>query len=156
MNDIELIPHSKMKKSTGSFVIVVKNGSIDGIRSKLFDQNSFVAGIVDLTIALHRGNRTYTFFGRDVETESKLVLLNIWKNENFMWPEKSIFPKGRLQNLRGKRLRATSFEYEPFIYKENNTYKGYEVTKFKSLQSCFYFPSSIFMIRFNYLMTWPK
>ena len=91
MNDIELIPHSKMKKSTGSFVIVVKNGSIDGIRSKLFDQNSFVAGIVDLTIALHRGNRTYTFFGRDVETESKLVLLNIWKNENFMWPEKSIF-----------------------------------------------------------------
>ena len=127
LNDIELIPHSKMKKSTGSFVIVVENESIVNIRAKLFEKNSFVTGIVDLTIALHRGNGTYSFFGRDVETESKLVLLNIWRRGEFMWPKRSIFPKGRLQNLRGKKLRATSFEYEPFIYKENNTYNGYEV-----------------------------
>ena len=118
--------HSAMKKSTKSYVIIAKNGSLNEIQSILFDKNHFLQEVVDLTIALHRGNHTYSFFGRDVETESKIVLLNIWKHGHFMW-ERDILPKNRLQNLQHKQLRATSFVYEPFIYKENNTYVGYEV-----------------------------
>ena len=118
--------HSAMKKSTKSYVIIVENGSLNEIQSILFDKNHFLQEVVDLTIALHRGNHTYSFFGRDVETESKIVLLNIWKHGHFMW-ERDILPKNRLQNLQHKQLRATSFVYEPFIYKENNTYVGYEV-----------------------------
>ena len=118
--------HSAMKKSTKSYVIIAKNGSLNEIQSILFDKNHFLQEVVDLTIALHRGNHTYSFFGRDVETESKIVFLNIWKHGHFMW-ERDILPKNRLQNLQHKQLRATSFVYEPFIYKENNTYVGYEV-----------------------------
>ena len=118
--------HSAMKKSTKSYVIIAKNGSLNEIQSILFDKNHFLQEVVDLTIALHRGNHTYSFFGRDVETESKIILLNIWKHGHFMW-ERDILPKNRLQNLQHKQLRATSFVYEPFIYKENNTYVGYEV-----------------------------
>ena len=123
--------HSAMKKSTKSYVIIVENGSLNEIRSILFDRNNFLQEVVDLTIALHRGNHTYSFFGRDVETESKIVLLNIWKHGSFMW-ERNILPQNRLQNLQHKQLRATSFEYEPFIYKENNTYVGYEVIELKN------------------------
>ena len=118
--------HSAMKKSTKSYVIIAENGSVNEIQSILFDRNHFLQEVVDLTIALHRGNHTYSFFGRDVETESKIVFLNIWKHGHFMW-ERDILPKNRLQNLQHKQLRATSFVYEPFIYKENNTYVGYEV-----------------------------
>ena len=118
--------HAVLKKSTRSYIIIVENGSLKEIQSVLFNKDSFLQGVVDLTIALHRGNHTYSFFGRDVETESKIILLNIWKNGHFMW-ERNILPKNRLQNLQHKQLRATSFVYEPFIYKENNTYVGYEV-----------------------------
>ena len=118
--------HSAMKKSTKSYVIIAENGSLNEIQSILFDKNHFLQEVVDLTIALHRGNHTYSFFGRDVETESKIILLNIWKHGHFMW-ERDILPKNRLQNLQHKQLRATSFVYEPFIYRENNTYVGYEV-----------------------------
>ena len=118
--------HSAMKKSTKSYVIIAENGSLNEIQSILFDKNHFLQEVVDLTIALHRGNHTYSFFGRDVETESKIILLNIWKHGHFMW-ERDILPNNRLQNLQHKQLRATSFVYEPFIYRENNTYVGYEV-----------------------------
>ena len=94
--------HSAMKKNTKSYVIIVENGSVNEIQSILFDKNNFLQEVVDLTIALHRGNHTYSFFGRDVETESKIILLNIWKHGHFMW-ERDILPKNRLQNLQHKQ-----------------------------------------------------
>ena len=70
--------------------------------------------------------KTYSIFGRDPETETYLKLLNTWKNGSFLW-KRPLFPKNRLQNMRGKKLKATSFDYAPFLYKENSIYNGYEV-----------------------------
>ena len=129
-DELNLMNYSAMKKSTRSYIIILENGSTNEIKSILFNRNSFLQDVVDLTIALQRGNHTYSFFARDVETESKIILLNIWKHGHFLW-ERNILPKNRLQNLQHKQLRATSFEYEPFIYKENNNYVGYEVISFE-------------------------
>ena len=71
------------------------------------------------------GNK-YSIFGRDPEVEKYLKLLNIWRNGSFIW-KKPLFPKTRLQNMGGKKLKATSFDYAPFIYKENSIYYGFEV-----------------------------
>ena len=71
----------------------------------------------------------YTIYGRDPETETELKIMNIWKNGIFYWKNKKLFPD-RMQNLAGRVLTATSFEYSPFIYKENpedEKFQGYEV-----------------------------
>ena len=115
-----------MKISSRSYVIIVEKGSVKEIQSTLFDKSSPLQNVVDLTIALRRETHTFSFFGRDVQNEAKIMLMNIWKNGHFMW-ERNILPKNRLQNLQQKQLRATSFVYAPNIYKENNTYVGYEV-----------------------------
>ena len=73
----------------------------------------------------------YTIYGRDPETETKLKIMNIWKNGIFYWKNKKLFPD-RMQNLAGRVLTATSFEYSPFIYKENpedEKFQGYEVVR---------------------------
>ena len=71
----------------------------------------------------------YTIYGRDPETETKLKIMNIWKNGILYWKNQKLFPN-RMQNLAGRALIATSFEYSPFIYKENpedEKFQGYEV-----------------------------
>ena len=73
----------------------------------------------------------YTIYGRDPETETELKIMNIWKNGIFYWKNKKLFPD-RMQNLAGRVLTATSFEYSPFIYKENpedEKFQGYEVVR---------------------------
>ena len=62
--------------------------------------------------------------------EKYLKLINIWRNGSFLW-KWPLFPKSRLQNMGGKKLKATSFDYAPFIYKENSIYYGFEVRYIK-------------------------
>ena len=59
----------------------------------------------------------------------QLKIFNIWENGSLYWKSVKMFPN-RMQNLAGRVLKATSFEYRPFIYKENpgdKRYQGYEV-----------------------------
>ena len=55
-----------------------------------------------------------------------LKLLNVWINGSFVW-KRPLFPKARLQNMGGRKLKATSFDFEPYVYIENSVYYGSEV-----------------------------
>ena len=109
-----------------SFVFVIQNGSLYDFKSRLIRSYSILDDVFDLTIALYIGNNTYWLYEKDAKAGRNIKLSNIWRNGN-IFLAKSIFPEARLQNLRGKKIRATSFEYPPFIYKEDQKYQGYEV-----------------------------
>ena len=70
---------------------------------------------------------------RDLKENGKLQFAGSWKriisNRNSI----NIFPKNRLSNLFGKTLKASSFEFKPFIYAVDavdgsNSYDGIEVS----------------------------
>ena len=74
------------------------------------------------------GENHYSFFGRKVENEKGIELLNIWKNGFFQF-KYPIFPKTRLQNMHQRVLKTSSWEAEPFVYVDQDQQftGGYEV-----------------------------
>ena len=113
------------------------------IESRLINSNNILDDVFDFTIALYVGNNTYKLYEKSIETEQHMKLYNIWKNGRIILA-KSIFPEDSLQNLRGKKIRATSFEYPPFIYKEDQKYQGYEVQILEDLAQAVNFTYEIY------------
>ena len=58
--------------------------------------------------------------------ENEIKLLNVLKNEKYLL-DAPIFPKNRLQNLRGKSLNAVTFVRPADVYFENGEWAGIEV-----------------------------
>ena len=116
-------------QSEGKYAVIVENSDQKSVEMNLFSEQNFFHNILDVVIIFPRSEEKYTFYGRDSETETKLQIFNTWENGSFHWKNEKMFPN-RMQNLAGRVLKATSFEYRPFIYKENpgdKKYQGYEV-----------------------------
>ena len=143
MSEIELIDLSMISKGGSSFVIVIQSSSVYGIESLMLKSNAILDDILDLTLAIYNGNNTYKLYGKDENQEQGIKLKNMWKDGNMLL-DKDIFPENKLHNLRGKKIRATSFEYPPFIYKENQKYKGYEVQLLEDLAQAVNFTFEIY------------
>ena len=130
LEDLKKIDIKLLVQSEGKYAIIVKNSNKKSIEMNLFsDQQNFFHNILDVVIILPRSEEKCIFYGRDSGTETKLKIFNIWENGSLYWKNVKMFPN-RMQNLAGRVLKATSFEYRPFIYKENpgdKKYQGYEV-----------------------------
>ena len=68
-------------------------------------------------------------YGRKPENENEIKLLNVLKNEKYLL-DAPIFPKNRLQDLRGKSLNAVTFVRPADVYIENGEWAGIEVYKY--------------------------
>ena len=81
-----------------------------------------------------RGINKYTIFGRSLENDKEVTVLNTWNNGEYSW-NSFVYPKDRMKDLKGNAIRVTSFQYAPFTYKvnpedENEEFQGMEVNKY--------------------------
>ena len=115
--------------STGKFAFVFgKKISINQIDAILL-QNKYVVNIIDIALFVPKGGNSFSIVTRSLENDQELMVLNIWKNGDYIW-NTSVYPKGRMSNLQGVAIKATSFNYPPVCYKENpedEEYQGLEV-----------------------------
>ena len=131
LNDLKKINQKTLVQSEGKYAIVVENLDLLLVQRHLFQKQGFFQNILDVVIIVPESEDKYTIYGRDPETETKLKIMNIWKNGILYWKNQKLFPN-RMQNLAGRVLIATSFEYSPFIYKvnpEDEKFQGYEVVR---------------------------
>ena len=109
---------NSLSVATGKFAIVFGDAvKIDQIEEVLLQNENFNS-IVEIALFVPRRANVYSIFGRRFENDKELALLNVWNKDGYIWPS-SVYPKGRMKNLRGTEIRATSFQYPPVNYKEN-------------------------------------
>ena len=94
-------------------------------------QNEDLANIVEIALFVPKSENWYSVFARSMENDAEVTVLNIWNNGDYLW-NTPVFPKGRMSNLKGAAIKATSFQFPPFCYKENpedekEEYQGIEV-----------------------------
>ena len=122
---------NSLSVSTGKFAIVFGESiKMDQIEEVLLQNENFNS-IIEIALFVPRGEKSYSIFARSVENDKELTLLNVWNKGGYIWTS-SVYPKGRMKNLRGTEIRATSFQYPPVNYKENperedEEYVGIEV-----------------------------
>lgn len=131
---------------SGKFAIILQMEtlSLDQIQEMMFDPE-FLGQIHQLAIFAKRSDEKYSVYARNVQTEQGLVLMNQWKNGTFTM-ENPIFPADRLENFNGIQLKATSFIYEPFIYKDpvnEGQFQGYEINILNDISSTLNFTYQI-------------
>ena len=118
-----------LSASTGKFAFVFgKKISINQMDAILL-QNKYVVNIIDIALFVPKGGNSFSIVTRSLENDQELMVLNIWKNGDYIW-NTSVYPKGRMSNLQGVAIKATSFNYPPVCYKENpedEEYQGFEV-----------------------------
>ena len=114
---------------TGKFALVFgEKISINQIKAILLQNKDFV-NITEITLFVPKGGNSFSIITRSLENDQELMVLNIWKNGDYIW-NTPVYPKGRMSNLKGVAIKATSFNYPPVCYKENpedEEYQGLEV-----------------------------
>ena len=116
---------------TGKFALVFgEKISINQIKAILLQNKDFV-NLTEITLFVPKGGNSFSIITRSLENDQELTVLNIWNNGGYIW-NMPVYPKGRLDNLKGVDINATSFNFPPFCYKENpenedEEYQGFEV-----------------------------
>ena len=130
--------------SDGKFAVILEEKiTIENIRKLLFD--SIFSNVIELAIYVPNGeSEKYAIYGRDPETEAELSLINFLQNGQLVFDQNEVFPPNRLQNFHGQTLKATSFQFPPFCYKDNpndpdEEYKGFETNIFKDISKALNF-----------------
>lgn len=136
---LEFLQHLKINdlaNSLGKFAIILPNSSNSDDAEKLL-RHAMFQNIIDLAIYVQKSDQKYTILTRTIENEEQVHLANIWQEGQYMLPnQKQVYPKNRNQFLNGKTLRATSFQFPPFNYKENPTdleFQGFETRVLKAM-----------------------
>ena len=109
---------NSLSVATGKFAIVFGESINMGQIEEVLLQNEKFKSVIEIALFVPRGTNVYSIYGRGFENDKELTLLNVWNNDGYIWPL-SVYPKGRMKNLRGTEIRATSFHYPPVNYKEN-------------------------------------
>ena len=116
---------------TGKFALVFgEKISISQIKAILLQNKDFV-NITEIALFVPKGENSFSVITRSLENDQELTVLNIWNNGKYIW-NKPVYPKGRLDNLKGVDIKVTSFNFPPTCYKENpenedEEYQGIEV-----------------------------
>ena len=138
-NSLFKLDVNSLSVGTGKFAIVFGEKLNTDQLEKLLLQNNNYNNIIEIALFVPKEENAYSVFGRSLKNDNEIKILNIWKNGRYVW-DSSVYPKGRMKNLKGNTIRATSFEYPPFNYrnseKENEEYQGMEVY-FGSFQNLF-------------------
>ena len=122
---------NSLSLGTGKFAIVfgekLRNNQIEEILLQNVDFNN----IIEIALFVQKSGNAYSVFGRSLGNDNEITLLNVWNKGGYVW-NSSVYPKGRMNNLKGAKIKATSFQFPPFNYKENpekedEEYLGVEV-----------------------------
>ena len=122
---------NSLSVGTGKFAIVFGQKLDNNQIEEILIQNEKFKNIIEISLFVPKGGKVYSVFGRSLENGKEITLLNVWKKGEYIW-NSSLYPKGRMKNLKGTAIRATSFQFPPFNYKENpekedEEYAGVEV-----------------------------
>ena len=118
--------------STGKFAVVFGKKIGIGEVEKTLLQNEDFGNVLEIALFVPKtGGSMYSIFGRSLDNDKELTVLNIWDNGKYTW-NTPVYPKGRMSNLKGAEIKATSFQFPPFNYQENpenedEEYQGLEV-----------------------------
>lgn len=118
--------------------------ALNAVKQLLDMERGSLNKITELAIFVpqNEAKTLYSAFARNPEDENAITLINQWSGE-FMRPA-PVFPKNRYRTYNGRTLKATSFNYEPFIRKINETmFEGFEVQLLEDLSSALNFTYSI-------------
>lgn len=132
---------------TGKFALVFgKKISLNQMKEILLKNKDF-ANIIEIALFIPKGGNSFSVITRSLENDRKLTVLNIWNNGEYTW-NTPVYPKGRLDNLKGVAIRVTSFNYPPTCYKENpenedEEYQGIEVRILKDISKSLNFTYKI-------------
>ena len=131
---------------TGNFAIVFGEKLGNNQIEEILIQNEKFKNIIEISLFVPKGGKVFSVFGRSLENDKEITLLNVWKNGRYIWSS-SVYPKGRMHNLKGTAIKATSFQFPPFNYKENperedEEYAGVEVCIYDLIIK--FFPYTIF------------
>ena len=150
MKSLEMLPTDQLTQSTGKFAIVLNEAlKVQEIESMLKNSpKSHLFNMVDLAIFVPSSIGKYSVYGRNPLDEGQIKILNFWKEGHFSWKDQPVFPQGRLANFAGINLRATSFQFPPFCYKDNpenemEEYTGFEVRIFRDMSKALNFTFDI-------------
>ncbi len=150
ISSVEKIPTDYLTLSTSKFAIIIDEpASTQEIETVLENSStSSLFNVVDLAIFVASANKKSTVYGRNPLNEGQIIILNFWTEGQFLWEDKAVFPQARLKNFAGANLRATSFQYPPFCYKDNpkdetEEYTGLEVRIFRDVSSTLNFTFDI-------------
>ena len=116
---------------TGKFALVFGEKTSLNQMEVILLQNKDFANIIEIALFVPKGGNSFSVITRSLENDQELIVLNIWNNGGYIW-NMPVYPKGRLDNLKGVDINATSFNFPPFCYKENpenedEEYQGIEV-----------------------------
>ena len=120
---------NSLSVSTGVFALVFGEKMSINQMDTILLQNKYFANIIDIALFVPKGGNSFSIVTRSLENDQELMVLNIWKNGDYIW-NTPVYPKGRMSNLKGIAIKATSFNYPPVCYKENpddEEYQGLEV-----------------------------
>ena len=118
--------------STGKFAVVFGKKIGIGEVEQILLQNEGFGNVLEIALFVPKtGGSMYSIFGRSLDNDKELTVLNIWDNGKYTW-NTPVYPKGRMSNLKGAIIKATSFQFPPFCYQENpenedEEYQGHEV-----------------------------
>ena len=118
-----------ISQHTGVFALVFGEKMSINEMDTILLQNKYFANIIDIALFVPKGGNSFSIVTRSLENDQELTVLNIWKNGDYIW-NTPVYPKGRMSNLKGVAIKATSFNYPPVCYKENpedEEYQGLEV-----------------------------
>ena len=138
---------NSLSVSTGKFAFVFgKKMSINQMDTILL-QNKDFANIIEIALFVPKGQNSFSVITRSLKNDKELTVVNIWNNGEYTW-NTSVYPKGRLDNLKGVAIRVTSFNYPPTCYKENpenedEEYQGIEVRILKDISKSLNFTYKI-------------
>ena len=138
---LDRIEFDKMAANIGNFAFVFKE-NLDFEQVKNLLKSPKLKNVLNAVIFVPNGVK-YSIFAKNSLNEVELV--NIWQNETFLLPNGEIFPKNRFKNnLNNINIKATSFQYAPFIYKlENGAYSGYEINLLNDISGALNFTYQI-------------
>ena len=128
---------TSLSVGTGKFALVFgEKISINQMKAILLQNKDFV-NIIEIALFVQKGRNSFLVITRSPENDQELTVLNIWNNGEYTW-NTPVYPKGRLDNLKGVAIKATSFNYPPTCYKENpknedEEYQGIEVRILKDI-----------------------
>ena len=132
---------------TGKFALVFGEKISLNQMEVILLQNKDFANIIEIALFVPKGGNSFSVITRSLENDKELAVLNIWNNGEYRW-NTSVYPKGRLNNLKGVAIKATSFNYPPTCYKENpenedEEYQGIEVRILKDISASLNFTYKI-------------
>ena len=132
---------------TGKFALVFGEKISLNQMEVILLQNKDFANIMEIALFVPKGGNSFSVITRSLENDKELAVLNIWNNGEYRW-NTSVYPKGRLDNLKGVAIKATSFNYPPTCYKENpenedEEYQGIEVRILKDISASLNFTYKI-------------